>query len=94
MYGERLDGDYTRMPRPILYKSWRQHPTKQLGYIHPYQSRKLSKLDESDRLDTGGDVRTNSYVTYPSGPLYMDKQRRDDQLEPIYNTCVTIQDVA
>ena len=34
---KRLDGNYTRMPRAILNKSWRQHPTKQLlyGYLHP-----------------------------------------------------------
>ena len=27
----------------------------------------------------------NSLVTYFSGPLHMDEQRQDDQLEPIYN---------
>ena len=27
------------------------------------------------------------------GPLHMDKQRQDDQLEPIYNNSVPIQDV-
>ena len=26
---KKLDGNYTRMPRAILDKSWRQHPTKQ-----------------------------------------------------------------
>ena len=31
---------------------------------------------------------------YSSGPLYTDKQRLDDQLEPIYNSSVPIQDVA
>ena len=28
------DGNYTRMPRAILNKSWRQHPTKQQLYCH------------------------------------------------------------
>ena len=31
---KRLDGNYTRMLRAILNKSWRQHPTKQLLYGH------------------------------------------------------------
>ena len=44
--------------------------------------------------DTAGEVRTNSEEMYSCGPLYMDKQRLDDQLEPIYNSSVLIQDVA
>ena len=39
-------------------------------------SRKLSKLDEPDMRDTAGEV-----VMYSRGPLYMDEQRQDDQLE-------------
>ena len=31
---ETLDGNYTRMLRAILNKSWRQHPTKHLLYGH------------------------------------------------------------
>ena len=30
----KLDGNYTRMLRAILKKSWRQHPTKQQLYGH------------------------------------------------------------
>ena len=30
----KLDGNYTRMLRTILNKSWRQHPTKQQLYCH------------------------------------------------------------
>ena len=29
-----LDGNHTRMPRAILNKSWRQHPTKQQLYCY------------------------------------------------------------
>ena len=34
---KKLDGNYTRMLRAILNKSWRQHPTKQqlYGYLLP-----------------------------------------------------------
>ena len=31
---KKLDGDYTRMLRAILNKSWRQHPTKHQLYSH------------------------------------------------------------
>ena len=31
---KRLDGNYTKMLRAILDKSWRQHPTKQQLYDH------------------------------------------------------------
>ena len=31
---------------------------------------------------------------YSHGPLHMDKQRLDNQLEPIYNSSVQIQDIA
>ena len=53
-----------------------------------------TKLDEPDMRDTAGEVGTNSYVTYFCGPLHMDEQRQDDQLEPINNSSVPIQDVA
>ena len=47
------------------------------------QSRKLSKLDESDIRDTAGEVGTSLLVMYSYGPLHMDEQKQDDQLEPI-----------
>ena len=59
---------------------------------HP--SRKLSKLDEPGMRDTAEEEGTNTWVTYSCGPLHMDKQRQDDQLEPIYNSSVPIQYVA
>ena len=43
--------------------------------------------------DAAGEVGTNSLVTYSHGPLDMDEQRQDDQLEPTYNSSVPIQDV-
>ena len=43
---------------------------------------------------TAGEVRTNPIATYSCGPLQVDQQRQDDQLEPIYNSFVPIQDVA
>ena len=44
--------------------------------------------------DIAGGVVTNSKAMYICGPLHMDEQRQDDQLEPVYNSSVPIQDVA
>ena len=82
---KNLDGIYTRKLQAVWNKSWRQHSTKQqiMATYHP--SQKLSKLDKPDMWDTAGDVETN---------LHLNEQRFDDQLEPIYNSSVPIQDVA
>ena len=57
---KRLDGNYTRMLRAILNKSWRQHPTRHQLYGRLPLSRKLFKLDEPDTQDTAGEAGTNS----------------------------------
>ena len=44
-----------------------------------HSSRKLSKLDEHDMWDTAGEVGTSSLVMF-CGPLHMDEQRQDIQL--------------
>ena len=44
--------------------------------------------------NTAGEVGTNSKATYSCGPLHVDEQRQEDQLEPIYNSSVPIQDLA
>ena len=55
---KKLDGNYTRMLRAILNKSWRQHPTRH--QLCGLPSRKLSKLDEPDMQDTAGEAGTSS----------------------------------
>ena len=55
---KKLDGNYTRMLRAILNKSWRQHLTKHQLYGLP--SRKLSKLDEPDMQENAGEAGTSS----------------------------------
>ena len=57
---KKLDGNYTRMLRTVLNKSWRQHPTRHQLYGHLPPSRKLYKLDEPDTRDTAGEARTSS----------------------------------
>ena len=48
---KKLDGNYARMLRAILNKSWRRHPTKQQLYGHIPPSRKISKIRRN--RDTG-----------------------------------------
>ena len=98
---KKLDGNYTKMLRAILNKSWRQHPTRYQLYGHkvptirpPAVSRKIYKLDEPDAQDTAGEARTNSSVMYSYGPPHMAKQKQDDQLEHAYSSYVRIRDVS
>ena len=57
---KKLDGNYTRMVRAILNKSWRQ-PLEDTNYTATcLPSRKLSKLDEPDMQDTAGEAGTSS----------------------------------
>ena len=44
--------------------------------------------------DIAGEVGTNSPATYSCGPLYMDEQKQDDQIEHINNSSMPIEDVA
>ena len=53
----RADGNYTKMLRTILNKSWRQHLTKQQLYGHLPPITKTIKA-EPDMRDTAGEVGT------------------------------------
>ena len=56
----KLNGNYARMLRAVLNKSWRQHPTRHHYTDTCPPSRKLYKLDEPDTRDTAGEARTSS----------------------------------
>ena len=84
---KKLDGNYTRMLRPILNKSRRQHPQSNDYTATYYPSRKLSKLDEPDMWDTTGEVGTSSWVVYSCGPRYKDEQRQEVQFEHTAPLC-------
>ena len=88
---KRLDGNYTRMLRAILNKSWRQHPTRHqlYGQLPP-----VTKTIQVRRTRHAGKARTNSSVMYSYGPPHMAKQKQDDQLEHTYSSYVRILDVA
>ena len=64
-------------------KSWRQHPTKQQQYSHLPPILKIIKIRWNRHA---GEVGMSSQVMmYSCGPLHMDVQRQDDQLEPTYS---------
>ena len=44
--------------------------------------------------NTAGEEGTNSYVMYYDGPLHMNEQKQDIQLEHTYSNSVPIRDVA
>ena len=57
---KKLDGNYTRMLRAILNKSWQQHPQDTNCTATCPLSRKLFKLEEPNMQDTAGEAEMNS----------------------------------
>ena len=88
---KKLDGNYTKMLRAILNKSWRQHPSKQqlYGHLPP-----ITKTIQIRRTRHAEEVGTSSEVMYLCGPLHMVERKQGDQLEPTYSSSVKIRDVA
>ena len=89
---KKLDGNYTRMLRAILNKSWRQHPTRHQLYGHLPPITKTIQVRRT-RHCWRSEARTNSSVMYSYGPPYMAKQKRDNQPELTYSSYVRTQDV-
>ena len=85
---KKLDGNYTRMLRAVLDKFRRQQQLYR--HLPP-----ITKTIQIRRIRHARHYwRSKDEAMYSCGPLNMDEQRQDDQLEPIYNSSVSIQDVA
>ena len=91
---KKLDGNYTRMLRAILNRSWRKHPTghQLYGHLPP-----ITKTIQVRRTRLAGHCWRNrdeliSDILLGSPP--MAKQKQDDQLEHTYSSYVIIGDVA
>ena len=91
---KKLDGNYTRMLRAILNKSWRQQPTRHqlYGHLPP-----ITKTIQVRRTRHAGHCWRSkdeliSYVLLWN-PTY-GRKKQDDQLEHTYNSYVRIRDVA
>ena len=92
---KKLDGNFTRMLRAILNKSWRQHPTRHQLYGHLPPITKTIQVRRTRH--TGHCWRSRdeliSDVMYSYGPPHMAVQKQDDQHEHTFSNSVTIRDV-
>ena len=91
---KKLDGNYARMLRAILNKSWRQHPTKHqlYGYLPP-----ITKTIQARRTRHAGHCwrsRDELISDVLQWNPQMTEQKLDDQLEHTYSSYVRIRDVA
>ena len=91
---KKLDGNYTRMLRAILNKSWRQHPTRHQLYGHLPPITKTIQVRRARH--TGHCWRSRDELirdTYSYGPSHMAVQKQDDQHEHTFSSYVRIRDV-
>ena len=88
---KKLDGNYTRMLRAILNKSWRQHPTRHqlYGHLPP-----ITKTIQVRRTRHAGHCWRSRDELISDVPPHMAEQKQDDQLEHTYSSYVRIRDVA
>ena len=88
-----LDGNYTRMLRAILNKSWRQHPTKEKLNGHRLPITKTIEVRRTSHAAhccrSKDELISDIFLRTPSHGRI-----QDDQLELINNSSVPIQDVA
>ena len=81
---KKLDGNYTRMLRAILNKSWRQHPTRHQLYGHLPPT---TKTIQARRTRYAGhcwrskDELVSDVLLWPP---HMANQKQDDQFEHTY----------
>ena len=91
-----LDGNYARMLRAILNKSWWQHLTRHQLYGHlppitkTIQARRTGHAGHWHCLRCKDELISDVLLRIP----HMAEQKQDDQLEHTYNSYVRIQDVA
>ena len=91
---KKLDGNYTRMLRAILNKSWRQHPTRHQLYGHLPPIMKTIQVRQTRHA--GHCWRSRDELIremYSCGPPHMAVQKQDDQHEHTFSSYVRIRDV-
>ena len=90
---KKLDGNYTRMLRAILNKSWRQHPTRHqlYGHLPP-----ITKTIQVRRTRHAGHCWRSRDELIRDVRLWTPThgvQKQDDQHEHTFSSYVRIQDV-
>ena len=89
----KLDGNYTRMLRAILNRSWQQYPTRRqlYGHLPP-----ITKTIQARRTRHAGHCWRSKDEIVSDVLLWtphMANQKQDDQLEHSYSSYVMIRDV-
>ena len=90
---KKLDGNYTRILRAILNKSWQQHPTRRQLYGHQPP---VTKSIQARRTRHAGHSWRSKEKIVSDGLLWtphMANQKQVDQLEHTYSSYVMIRDV-
>ena len=88
---KKLDGNYARMLRAILNKSWGQHSTRHQIYGHlPL----ITKTIQVRRTRHAGHCWRSREVLISDVPPHMAGQKQDNQHEYTFSSCVRIRDVA
>ena len=91
---KKLDGNYTRMLRAILNKSWRQHPTRHqlYGHLPPItKTIQVRRTRHAGHCWRSRDELIRDVLIY--GPPYMAVKKQDDQHEHTFSSYVRIRDV-
>ena len=90
---KKLDGNYTRMLRAILNKSWRQHPTRHKLYSHLPPIRKTIQVRRTRHAGHCWRSRDELISDVLLWTPHMAVQKQDDQHEHTFSNYVRIQDV-
>ena len=91
---KKLDGNYTRMLRAILKKSWGQHHTQQQLYGHLPSITKIIKVRLTWHAGHCWWSRDELISDVLLWTPHMAEQKQGDLLEPTYSSSVRIRDVA
>ena len=91
---KKVDGNYTRMLRAILNKSWRQHPTRHqlYGHLPPIMKTiQVRRTRHAGHCWRSRDELIRDVLLWTST---YGKQKQDDQHEDTFSNYVRIRDVA
>ena len=88
-----LDGNYTRMLRAILNKSWRQHPTRHQLYGHLPPIMKTIQVRRTRHAGHCCKSRDELISDVLIWNPHMAEQKQDDQHEHTFSNYVRIRDV-
>ena len=91
---KKLDGNYTRMLRAILNKSWWQHPTKHQLYSHLPPITKTIQVRLTRHTGHCWRSRDKLISDVLLWTPHVAELKQDDQLEHTYSSYVRIWDVA